>query len=252
MEKMCKNNMLNNIQKMKTDILKDIKHMPVRNPWPYSHWQVTVTVARDFQSGSSTFYGCIGLGSQGTRKARATRFSQHNKLLRADSSCIPCWLPAFFLPRPTCLLRWYRASSPFWFSNKVPASMTWLTICSSAIELPFSSAKQANSLLDDLEDVNPIDWDAKCHELKDKHKLERASNDSVVRWKAWLVDHWPNKSGRAPILEHPVNGQVHSAWQLSCSDHPGLMLPKLATQVPSALSNTIEPVQPSNLIWFIA
>jgi hypothetical protein len=59
MEKICKKNMLNNVQKMKTDILKNIKYMPVRNPWPYSHWQVTVTVARDCQSGSSTFYAAL-------------------------------------------------------------------------------------------------------------------------------------------------------------------------------------------------
>ncbi len=67
--------------------------------------------------------------------------------------------------------------------------------------------------MDDFEDVvKPANWDAKCHELtgkdSDKHKLERASNYAsvIVRWKAWLVDNLPNKSDRAPRMEHPVDG----------------------------------------------
>ncbi len=72
--------------------------------------------------------------------------------------------------------------------------------------LPFSSVKQASALLDDLEDVSPADWDAKRHELKEEHKLERARQDLIEGWKAWLVDNGPKRSSRTPRMERPVDG----------------------------------------------
>jgi hypothetical protein len=53
--------------------------------------------------------------------------------------------------------------------------------------LPFSCVYQANALLDDLEDVNSADKDTKCYELKDEHKLERASQDLIDGWKDGFV-----------------------------------------------------------------
>ena len=73
--------------------------------------------------------------------------------------------------------------------------------------LPFPSVKQGNSLLEELEDLTVDDWNSKREEIRDEHKLERAANDLVVGWKAWIKEHGPNKSGNAaPRIERPAEG----------------------------------------------
>ncbi len=72
--------------------------------------------------------------------------------------------------------------------------------------LPFPSVKQGNSLLEELEDLTKDDWNIKREEIRDEHKLERAPNDLIVAWKAWIRDHRPNKSGTAPRIKRPAEG----------------------------------------------
>ncbi len=72
--------------------------------------------------------------------------------------------------------------------------------------LPFSSPKQANTLHEEMEDLAEDDWNSKHEGIRDEHKLERATNDLVIGWKAWIKEHWPNKSGNAPRIERPAEG----------------------------------------------
>ncbi len=71
--------------------------------------------------------------------------------------------------------------------------------------LAFSSVKQAATVLENLEDFTSADWDTKRQELRDEHPLERASNDLIDGWKAWIVEHGPNKSCSAPRMERPAD-----------------------------------------------
>ncbi len=72
------------------------------------------------------------------------------------------------------------------------------------------SVKQGNSqaLLEELEDLTEDDWSIKREELqvRDEHKLEHAVNDLIVGWKAWIRDHWPNKSGTTLRIKRPAEG----------------------------------------------
>ncbi len=72
--------------------------------------------------------------------------------------------------------------------------------------LPFPSIQQGNSLLEELEKLTEDDWSIKREEIRDEHKLECALNNLIVCWKAWIGDHWPNKSGTAPRIERPAEG----------------------------------------------
>ncbi len=56
----------------------------------------------------------------------------------------------------------------------------------------FSSVKQAAAVLENLEDITAADWDTKRQEPRDEHLLERACNDLIDGWKAWIVEHGPN------------------------------------------------------------
>ncbi len=49
------------------------------------------------------------------------------------------------------------------------------------------------------------DWDTKCQELRDEYLLESACNDLTGWWKAWIVEHGPNKSGCTPRMECPAD-----------------------------------------------
>ena len=71
---------------------------------------------------------------------------------------------------------------------------------------PFTSVKQGNSLVEELEDLTEDDWSIKREEIRDEHKLERTPNDLIVSWKAWIRDHWPNKGGTSPRIERPAEG----------------------------------------------
>ena len=66
--------------------------------------------------------------------------------------------------------------------------------------LPFPSVKQGNSLLEELQDLTEDDWSIKREDIRDEHKLERAPNDLIVGWKAWIRDHRPNK-GRGSSVQ---------------------------------------------------
>jgi hypothetical protein len=72
--------------------------------------------------------------------------------------------------------------------------------------LPFASVKQGNSLVEELEDLTEDDWSIKREEIRDEHKLERAANDLRVSWKAWIRNHWPNKSGTTSRIKRPAEG----------------------------------------------
>ncbi len=52
-----------------------------------------------------------------------------------------------------------------------------------------------------MQDLTEDDWSIKREEIRDEHKLDRAPNDLIVGWKAWIRDHWPNKGGLASRIE---------------------------------------------------
>ncbi len=72
--------------------------------------------------------------------------------------------------------------------------------------LPFPSVKQGNSLLEELQDLTEDDWSIKREDIRDEHKLDRAPNDLIVGWKAWIRNHGPNKGGNASRIERPADG----------------------------------------------
>jgi hypothetical protein len=75
--------------------------------------------------------------------------------------------------------------------------------------VPFPSVKQGNSVLEELQDLSHLtedDWSIKREEIRDEHKLDRASNNLIVGWKAWIRDHGPNKGGIASRIKRPADG----------------------------------------------
>jgi hypothetical protein len=60
--------------------------------------------------------------------------------------------------------------------------------------------------LEELQDLTEDDWSIKCEEITDEHKLDHAPNDLIVGWKAWILDHWPNKGGITSRIERPADG----------------------------------------------
>jgi hypothetical protein len=46
----------------------------------------------------------------------------------------------------------------------------------------------------------------KREDIRDEHKLDRAPNDLIVGWKAWIRNHGPNKGGIASRIERPADG----------------------------------------------
>ncbi len=57
-----------------------------------------------------------------------------------------------------------------------------------------------------MQDLTEDDWSIKREEIRDEHKMDRAPNDLIVGWKAWIRDHWPNKGGIASRMERPADG----------------------------------------------
>ncbi len=70
--------------------------------------------------------------------------------------------------------------------------------------LPFSSVKEGNALIQELENVTEDDWNTKREELKDELKLPRALYDLINGWKAWIAESGSSKSGAAPSNERPA------------------------------------------------
>jgi hypothetical protein len=77
-----------------------------------------------------------------------------------------------------------------------------LTICSGI----FHSLASSREILEELQDLTEDYWSIKREDIRDEHKLERAPNDLIVGWKAWIRDHGPNKGGMASRIERPADG----------------------------------------------
>ena len=72
--------------------------------------------------------------------------------------------------------------------------------------LPFSSVKQAHAVLNGVEEITIGDWDTKRAEIEAEHKLERARQELIDGWKAWIDENGPNRSGKSSNGTRPAGG----------------------------------------------